>query len=319
MSDTAAGKVSPIRYVTQGVADLDRTVQFYADAFDFTIKGLGTVPADTPLAAAWRLAPGMSASYVVTGPRNPAAPLLRLLQVSEPGERIWGTYERRQDSGHFAVNYRVPVLESGYRRLLDAGAEVRTTPMFWELEEGMSAWESQVIDPDGTLLDVFEMQGERVPELFGPIDEACSGVQTMAIHTNDGDRAKAFYTALGFEELYDHVYPGLEDLIHLPKGSKLRNVNLWQPGQSRIGRIEVAQYVGFPGESNRDRAAPPNTGPISIAFETADLAATRTLLAELGVEEIGGPVEANIPPVGQVMLVTAFGPDGEMLEFFQRG
>lgn len=317
MSETA-GTVSCVRYVTQGVVDLDRTVQFYADAFDFTVKGEGDVAADGELAKAWRLTPGISARFRIVGPKNPAAPLLRLVQVSEPGERIWGTYERRQDSGHFAVNYRVPELKGGYQRLLDAGAEVRTTPMFWELEEGMSAWESQVIDPDGTLLDVFEMQGERVPELFGPIEEACSGVQTMAIHTNDGDRAKAFYTALGFEQLYDHVYPGLEDLIHLPKGSKLRNVNLWQPEESRIGRIEIAQYVGFPGESNRDRAAHPNTGPVSISFETRDLAATRRLIGEIGATEIGGPVAMALPPVGDVLLVTAYGPDGEVLEFFQR-
>lgn len=318
MPDTA-GHVSPIRFVVQGVGDLERTIRFYADVFDFTVKGRASIDAsEAGVASAWRLKPGMTAEIAVVGPANPAAPLLRLVQVSEPGERIWRDYQRKQDLGHFAVNYRVPELKAGFQRLVDGGAEIRTNPMYWDLEEGMSAWESQVIDPDGTLLDVFEMVGDRVPGLFGPIDEACSGVQTMAIHTNDGDRAKAFYTGLGFTELYDHLYGGLEDLIHLPKGSKLRNVNLWQPDVSRIGRIEVAQYVGLPGETNRHRATPPNLGPLAISFESQNLEATRALVASLGGDEFAAPVEADLAPVGHVTLFAAYGLDGEALEFFQR-
>ena len=39
---------------------------------------------------------------------------------------------------------------------------------------------------------------------------------------------------------------------------------------------------------------------------------------ELGGERISGPVITTMPYFGDVMIATFYGPDGEVLEFYQR-
>jgi catechol 2,3-dioxygenase-like lactoylglutathione lyase family enzyme len=311
--------ISPVRAVAQGVADLDRTVAFYERAFGFAVHGQGSFSASYPaLAAAWQMPPGLHGEFAVVGPNDPIAPVLRLMAFDRPGERIWGNYESKQDLGPFAVNYRIPEIKAGWDRMIEAGATPRSKPMFWTILDGVSAWESQAIDPDGILMDVFELQGERTSEIFGPCEAPCSGVQTVALHSSDADRAKAFYMGLGYDEFYDRVFSGLEDLIHLPKGAKLRNVNLMMPDITPMGRIEIAQYIGHPGAPTRDKAVPPNLGVLAISFEVRDLNAACDAAINRGAVRCGGPAEIDFPPFGKVRLSTLFGPDGELLEFFAR-
>lgn len=315
---TGVPRISPIRLVSQGVVDLERTVAFYGAAFAFVDKGRGVIDAgDMDLARAWRLPPGLTGRFAIVGPASTDGPMLRLIEFARPGQPIWGNYETKQDQGLFAVNYRIPEIRASWERLMAAGARARSTPMHWTILDGIGAWESQVIDPDGTLLDVFEMTGEKTPEIFGGMAALCEGVETVALHSNDADRCKAFYMGLGYGEFYDHEFAGLENLIHLPAGTKLRNVNLWKRELSRMGRVEIASYVGFPGASNRERAVPPNTGPLAICFETDDVDAALALACDLGGEFVGGPATMALPVFGPVRLGTVYGPDGEMVEFFQ--
>jgi hypothetical protein len=38
----------------------------------------------------------------------------------------------------------------------------------------------------------------------------------------------------------------------------------------------------------------------------------------LGAEPVGGPVALDMPPFGPVLASTFLGPDGEMIEVFER-
>lgn len=311
--------ISELRSVTQSVHDLEKTIAFYKGAFEFETKGSGQLSiSDDELKVAWRVSADTCVDYAIIGPRDDSAPVLRLLKFPEFGEKIWGDYEAFQDLGPFAVNYRIPDIKTGWKKMADHGGTPRTQPMSWDILNGVSAHESQVIDPDGVLLDVFEMYGDRVDETLGTLDSACSGVQTVAIHTADADKAKTFYLGLGYSEFYDRIFDNLEDLIHLPKSTKLRNINLMKPEITRLGRIEIAQYIGFPGNQTREKAVPPNRGVLALTFETDDLSAACDLVTDLGGTAIGGPVGVSFEPYGPVRLATFFGPDGEVLEFMQR-
>lgn len=309
--------ISPIRAVVQCVTDLDRAVAFYRNAFGFGVRGRGPLSTDPALRAAWQIPQGLTGAYVAVGPNNPQAPVLRLTAFSRGGERIWGNYESFQDLGLFAVNYRVPNIMRGWEAMLAAGAKPRSKPMFWNILDGVSAWESQAIDPDGVLMDVFEMQGSRTGAIFGDCEAPCSGVQTVALHTKDADRSKRFYMGLGYDQFYDRVFSDLEDLLHLPKGAKLRNVNLMMPDVTPLGRIEIAQYIGYPGKQTRGKAVPPNTGVLAVSFQTSDLGSAHARALELGATPIGTPAKATLAPFGEVELATVFGPDGEVVELFQ--
>lgn len=304
--------ISPVHLATVGVADLRRAVRFYAAAFGYTERGRGEVGGGA-LEQAWRMPRGLRGEAVVVGPEDADLGLIRLVRFSEPGERIWGAYERIQDLGHYALNMRVKDIGRGWGRLVAAGAQVKSAPRHWTVDENLSAWDSQVYDPDGVLLDVFQVEGD-LEATVGEQDAEVSELQTVALHVGDMDRSRAFYVGLGFGIMYDKVVEGLEDFFHVPQGTALHNVNLLKRDQSRNGRIELAHYRGFPGSSLRHRAVPPNLGILSLTLRTDDLDTATRQASDLGGEPVAGPVEVDLPPLGRQRLATVLGPDGEQLE-----
>jgi catechol 2,3-dioxygenase-like lactoylglutathione lyase family enzyme len=305
--------ISEIRFVTIGVADLERSALFYARAFGYQVLG-GGEPAE-PLRRAWKLPSGVAAAYRVLGlPETPTG-RLRLLAVDAPGEPVWGSYERVHDLGHYALNVRVRDAGRGWDRLLDAGAEPKSPPHRWRVGE-IVVRDSQCYDPDRVLLDVFEVErgagdlGEQVAE--------ASEVQTVALHVADARRSQAFYEGLGFSTFYDEVLAGLEDFLGLPPGTRIHNLNLRQSAGSVNGRIEIVQYLGLPGEPLGERARPPRRGLLSISLATDDLERARRQVRRLGGREDAPPVDAVLAPIDAVRLATFSGPDGESLEIYEQ-
>ena len=117
---------------------------------------------------------------------------------------------------------------------------------------------------------------------------------------------------------YDKVIDNMADLFGYPPGTKLHNVNLVNPKYSPNGRVEICEFIGFPVKQSREQAVPPNLGVLSISFETDEIDTVCQRLQALGGQRISGPVVATMPYLGNVMLATFFGLDGEVLEFYQR-
>lgn len=97
----------------------------------------------------------------------------------------------------------------------------------------------------------------------------------------------------------------------------MRNVNLIME-HTPVGRMEMSQYLGYPGIEVTEWAVPPNHGIFSVTFEVDDLEAASGQVVALGAEPIGGPVAFEMLPFGPVAAATFFGPDGEMIELFER-
>ena len=94
--------------------------------------------------------------------------------------------------------------------------------------------------------------------------------------------------------MYDKLVENMEEFFELPKGTALHNINLHMPGGASIGRIEIAQYVGWTGQSLRDKAVPPNRGILSLSMQTDDLTATENLLHSIGAEACSDAVEVEM-------------------------
>ncbi len=312
--------ISEIRVATVAVADLERSCAFYADTFDYVRLGEGTV-GGREAELAWQMPSGLTGYAVVMGPVSATTGLLRLVrfdadQSVAPGEPYWGDYSRPQDYGHYALNIRVPDIRSAIGRLRAAGGRSKSEPTHWTVTPDLSAWDSLSYDPDGVVLDVFELEPGEGSALAG-YDGRPSELQTVAMHVSDARASASFYRALGFAELYDKLIENMESFFRLPRGTGLHNINLYVPGSSLNGRVELAQYVGFPGEQQRDRAVPPSLGILSVSLETDDLQATADLVGRLGAEPVCDPVEVDLPPYGPALVQTFFGLDGEVLEFYQ--
>jgi len=307
--------ISEIRIATVAVSDLTRSRAFYENTFDYVCHGEGAI-AGPALESLWNMPPGLEGHCAVLGPEGATTGLLRLVQFNQPGQQIWGDYSTPQNRGHYALNIRVPEIRAAMQRLQDNGGRAKSEPNYWTVSPDISAWDSLSYDPDGTVVDVFEL--EVAPgSLLDDYDGRCSALQTVAMHVADARQSARFYAALGFRPMYDKLIEGMEDFFKLPKGTALHNINLVMPGGANIGRIEIAQYVGWQGESLRDVATPPNLGILSLSMATDDLQATERLLYSIGAEALSNPVEASMPVLGTVKARTYYGPDGEVLEFYQ--
>lgn len=308
--------ISEIQVATIGVRDLDRSVDFYARTFGYLASDTIEL-GGAELEQVWQMPAGMRARCTVMGPAGSTTGLLRLVAFDQPGEQIWGDYSRRQDYGHYALNIRASDIEAALDRIRSGGGRHRSGPNRWSPSPDITAWDSLSYDPDGVLLDVFQLDTTADSPLLS-FDRDCSELQTVAMHVSDARGSASFYGALGFVELYDKMVEGMEDFFGLPSGTALHNINLFKPDIPACGRVELAQYVGWPGREQRDRAVPPNLGILSVSLETDDLDTTGARLVELGARPISPPAKVELPPFGAAVVQPFFGPDGEVLEFFQR-
>ena len=253
------------------------------------------------------------------GPDGATSGLVRLVQFDEPGELYWGDYSHMQDYGHYAMNIRVPEINAAIARITSNGGRAKSEPTHWTVTPELSAWDSLSYDPDGNiLLDVFELE----PAPGSPLsdyDGRPTSLQTVAIHSSDARAIGDLLRGLG---LSAHVRQEAGEhgvVLPPPRGH--------EPAQHQhdvartlptVGRLEIAQYVGWPGVSQRDRAVPPALGILSASLQTDDLAATEALLSAIGTEPVGERVEVDMPGLGAIAARSYFGPDDEVLEFFER-
>lgn len=307
--------ISELKFVTQGVADLERTARFYREAFGYVEQGQMSVGGPT-FEAAWRMPEGLRGEGLVLGPDGCKSGLLRLVQFDRPGEPIWGGYERLQDLGLYAVNYRYREIKSGWQRLLAAGATRKSDPTYWKVNDDIQAWDSQAFDPDGVLLDVFEVMGNLEGTIGWLFDDA-SEVQSVALHVSDAAQTARFLQGLGFRVLFDTHLEGMGHFLGTADDVRVHNMNFISP-HAPNGRIEFSQYLGTEGRPLTERAVPPNLGILSVSLETDDLKDSSSLMISLGATAISEPFEAEMPPFGEVLFATFHGPDGEQFELFQR-
>ena len=307
---------SEIKLVTLGVADLDRSIAFYSDAFGFAEISRTRVDREA-LTEAWRIPAGIAGRFAVMGIPGLESGMLRLVEWTPSGEHVWAAPARCQDLGAYAVNFRVKEISAAWNLLGQSGAREKSKPTYWEVEQNIAAWDSQCYDPDGTLLDVFQVVGE-IERTLGPFvpGHDASEIQTVAIHCSDARRSESFYRGLGFEPLYDRVIEHLWSFLGLPPGTKVHNINLIMGGKRPNGRIELAQYIGLPGKSLKARTAPPGRGPIMVSLQAENMDRAAIRLKNLGAKPIAS-ARYDSPPFGDVLAATWFGPNDEVIEVFE--
>ena len=308
--------ITEIRVATTAVRDLTVSRHFYEQSFGYVEHGSGTV-SGPGFESLWQMPAGLSGEVLVLGPEGATSGLLRLVQFDQPGELYWGDYSSKQDLGHYALNIRVPEIRAAISAITTHGGNAKSEPTHWTVSPDLSAWDSLSFDPDGVILDVFQL--EPAPgSILSEYDGRPSSLQTVAIHTLDARRSATFYAALGFRPFYDKMLKDMEGFFQIPAGTDLHNINMMMPAAPEVGRLEIAQYVGWPGSSQRERAIPPALGILSASLETVDLSATERLLHSMGAEPVAERVEVDMPALGRVAARSYFGPDDEVLEFFER-
>lgn len=302
---------SAVRAVTLGVSDLERAATFYREVFDYVELASGGYDD-----AAWAVdgSARRAGRYVTVGPQGADTGLLHLVSWEGVRSRIWPDGER-QHLGHYALNFRVASIDVVRDRLQSQSDRVVSEPRHWSIAPEISVWDSLSTDPDGTVLDVFEVTRDDTGAT--PPWTGAQPVQTLAVHVPDADDARDLYAALGYEVWYDKTVEQMADFFHLPEGGVLRDVNLFAPGSVDSGRIEIVEYVDIPGDRQDERARPGGIGIVSALVEVPDLEAAAGVVVEHGGHVLGPAVEVDVPVLGRRRVQVARGTGGEALELVE--
>ena len=309
--------LSEVKLVTLGVSNLDQACAFYASALQYQVKESGAISSE--LSALWRFDPAMTGRYAIIAADDSGIGRIRLVSFDTSGERLWNADNLYNGSGYYALNFRCRDARDTMNAITAAGGSSGHEPSFWEVSEQVAVRDSINDDPDGIRLDVFSY--ERGGELRGPLETEVSVLQTIAIATRNVPRSAAFYLALGYEVLFDRTldFPGLQALLGTDRPVRIHNVNLMKNGNIIPGRVEMFAYLDMehlPAAPLRDKAVPPNIGILSASLASTDLDADLTHLQSLGGELVAR-AQVSLPGCGRCDVATLFGPDGELLEFFQ--
>ncbi len=309
--------LSEVRSVTLGVSNLDRALAFYGQGLGFEPLARGPIPAAA--GEAWRLPPELDGEVAQLAVNGAPQGQLRLMSFNSPGRPVWNSANRLAGDGFYAVNLRARDLPLLMPQLHARGASGPDQPQRWQVSEEVEVWDSISFDPDGIALDIFSYI--RGGDLRGPLDTEVSVVQTVAIATHDVQRCVDFYGCLGFEVLFDLRLEGLEELLHVPPGISIHNVNMMKDGSVVPGRVECFRYHGADlpaAQPLANQARPPNLGILAITLESDDLEGESELVLQAGGQQLCKPVQVELPSYGAVHLQSFLGPDGEMLEILQR-
>jgi len=88
------------------------------------------------------------------------------------------------------------------------------------------------------------------------------------------------------------------------------------PGQDG-GTVEIISLPGISGRDFAPLADPPNRGIVSLRFPVDDVDALHRRLIEYGVPIVNSPSRLSMPPDRDVTMMTARGPCGVRLDFFE--
>lgn len=303
---------SAVRSVTLGVTDLERSVAFYCGVFDYVVLASGDLDG-----SAWADECSISRSgrYVVVGPEGADTGLVQLVSWEGVRTRIW-PFGERQHLGHYAVNLRVEDIEVVRDRLQASSERVVSTPQHWSITPEISVWDSLSTDPDGTVLDVFEVTRDdtgATPPWTGP-----QPVQTLAVHLPDVDAGRELYAALGYQVWFDKTIEQMADFFHLPEGGVLRDVNMFAPGSPDSGRLELVEYVDVPGERQDSRARPGGVGIVCATLLVPDVDAAAEVVRDRGGRVLGPAVEIDVPLLGRRRVRVVRGTGGEAIELVEQ-
>lgn len=329
MSDGRSRASVPVvngwRETLVSVDDIDRWVQTYVDVGDWELRYDGDVAAEA--LDYLRVAPGTRAREAVVGCKGAQFGFVRFVRF-DGGTRnpVIRSYGRPWETGGwFDLNARVDDMEARFEQLQDLGWGGVSDPIEYDFGP-FTVKEWVPYGPDGVNWAIIErvhppLEPEAMPGRMGPHFNSTQIVDDIA-------EARRFYQdILGFEsavEVDDQpMMPGpLQNVLGVPNeqaATQPWNISMLKPPGAEGGTVEIISLPGISGRDFAPLADPPNRGIISLRFPVNDVAALHTHLIDAEVPIVTPPQRVTFPPDGDVMMMTARGPCGARLDFFQTG
>jgi len=315
--------ISGWRETLVSVDDIDSWIRTYVEVGDWELRYEGDVAPE--VIEYLHVSPGTKAREAVVGCKGADFGFVRLV-CFDGGKRhpVIRSYGRPWEiGGWFDLNARVDDMEARFMQLQDLGWGGVSDPIEYDFGP-FTVREWLTCGPDGIQWAVIErvhppLEPAARPGRMGPHFNSTQIVRDIAA-------ARHFYQdILGFEaavEIDDQpMMPGpLQNVMGLPNElatSQRWNISMLKPPGAEGGTVEIISLPGISGRDFAPLADPPNRGIISLRFPVDDVTALHRKLVDADVPIVHAPHSLELPPTGRVTMVTARGPCGARLDFFE--
>lgn len=305
------------------VADLDRWIRTYAEVGGWEIRYEGDV---APEALRYlRVPPGVRARETLVGRAGAGFGFVRLVTfggqrrdpVIRSNGRPWET------GGWFDLNARVDDMQARFEQLQDFGWSGVSDPIEYDFGP-FTVKEWVAYGPDGVNWAIIErvhppLEPEQRPGRLGPHFNSTQIVDDIAA-------ARRFYrNVLGFQSTVDvddepMMPEPRQNVLGVPEEHSAVqhwNISMLKAPGADGGSVEIISLPGISGRDFAPLADPPNRGIISLRFPVDDVDALHRKLIDADVPIVNEPATVPMPPDGEVTVMTARGPCGARLDFFQ--
>lgn len=303
------------------VRDIDRWVDVLEDVAGWEVIHSGA--SSRAWMDAWDVDPQAIAEEVVLANPGSDSGFIRLVSfVGTDQQLIRSNAQTWETGGWFDVNARVLNLDRRFTELQQRGWSGYADPV--KLQFGpftVNEWLAR--GPDGI---VFALIERIEPPLEGwPALLSISRLFNATTIVNDLENSLDFYVnGLGFRVYLEsdgsspEAGPNVLGLPHNLAGEISRQVRIVHPQGSNDGSIELIEFDGATGRDFSARARPPNLGILMLRFPVRDITQLARDLHARGVTIESQPYLLELPPYGDIRIMSIRGPGGEIIEFFER-
>ena len=329
MNNTQDVRSVPVSAVIISVADLDKSLEFYAGILGLDVTDSGTL-SGAGFEAYWQVPEGTTARYCFLASGADPVGRIQLMEFTGDSRKQIREAGVKRATGLFNLNIYTSDVKRDYETLSAQGYEFWSEPNHINFGPAVGeAMEFAFEGPDGVVINLVELLSKDEESMIGHLWHFVKGygrtptgftpVATTAHTVADIDKALEFYYGpLGMTTFSDAVIENeaANRMANLPADAQTRSVLV--QGSHEYGKIALAAPMNYTVASLVPDAVAPNIGYIAQAFEVDDLAATAAVCKELGAEVYTAPVDIALPGRGECEAMIVRNPgSGALQELFQ--
>lgn len=324
-ADSKIGSSVPVSAAIISVADLDKSLEFYAGTLGLEVSDSGTLDSEV-CAGYWRAPAGVSARFAFLG--YGADPVGRiLLQEFSGGERrqirMAGV---KRAIGLFNLNIYSSDVRRDYQTLSEQGFEFWSEPNHINFGPAVGeALEFAFEGPDGVVINLVELLSKDEQSMIGHLWHFVNGygrtptgftpVATTAHTVLDMQKALDFYYGpLGMTTFSDAVIENeaANRMANLPADARTHSVLV--QGDHEYGKVALAAPLNYEVASLVPDAVAPNIGYLAQSFAVRDLDETAAACAAIGAEIYSATQTLTLPGRGECRAMLLRNPGSGALQ-----
>jgi len=295
------------------VSSLERSLAFYGDWMGMEVVADETLPPDE-IQRLWQL-PAVTQARAAWLKSRMQTTILGLIEF-QPNSGKAIRQPMTWDYGHWALAFWARDTVAIYEELMPKGYTFVCPPISWKpVWLPITVQETVFVGPDNVTIGTFE----KVPAGETESPHNIIRLDHCAQYVKDIDQSIKFYCdvlGLNLRERITLPTGLLDKLMAVPPGTEVQHAMIQKRDQASLN-IQLLQ-ASVAGKSLTAIARPPNLGVFLSSYEVDYLSQFINKLGEAGAPIVTGPVELHDKVHGRLNVVITAGPNGELIQLFER-